>query len=727
MRSAIGRMVWALLALVVSFSLLSSRIPDREWAPYGDQSAHLLATMSLWHDHDLRFDAADLQRFDAQFPKAGGPRGAYFKQVGERQFYFAKPVLYAVFAAPLYGLFGTAGFIVLNLLALAGLVFVTVRCATPVFGQVPAQCLAAGLFLMGPAVVWAGVIHPDLLGAALLAVGGYLVLRSGPAWRLCLGGLLLGMAFYERPPLMALYPSVLIVAGSVLGRRLGWVLLGSVVGWAAPSLVNLLQDAHLLAYQGNRFGVWSRPFPFEAGWALPQGKDYNHLFELRRLWMAVQANWPLLPEKLLDFLVGRQTGILLYYPVALLFLVTALWRGSAAARLLCAGLGVYWLLNTLAFPTNGFGGAQSYGSRYLLQAMPVLILALPFVRGLPVADGRWLHLPAVVALGLTGLFQHGTLPPSSALVARPTVFLTQAPAQWFPLETSLLPYMPIDSPGFEWRPERSTTSLYRIEGFDNGLLPLDAPANRSEITVFQHDSRDPLSTLSLASSVDAAGVLTHAGRPVWQGALRAGQPASIPVSPALLSRQAFDMISNKPVRWGTFALEVRTASPGPSAVAEIGFAVPGSTARTPWAQDIRPASFGEAGITARFGWGASEPWGRWTVGRYAELSLALAPVAAQEPLRLVLQATAFVPPGAPAQSFEISVNGGPPTPWRFPNAELQRLRLAVPPGGATGVVRVGIAVRQPLSPQAHGLGPDPRPLGLGLRSLRLEPDTGTLP
>ncbi|MFP8780619.1 hypothetical protein [Hydrogenophaga sp. RWCD_12] len=726
MKAAIVRVVWALLALAVSASLLSNRVPDREWVPFGDQSAHLLATMSLWNDQDLRFDAGDLHRFDAQFPQAGGPRGAYFKQVGEQRFYFAKPVLYAVLAAPLYGLLGTAGFIVLNLVALGILVFVTVRCATPVFGSLAGQLLAAGLFLIGPAVVWAGVIHPDLFAAALLAMGSFIVLRPGVAWRLCLGGLLLGMAFYERPPLLAVFPFLLFVAAPVLGRRLGWALLGASIGWAGPSFVNLLQDAHLLAYQGNRFGVWARPFPFEAGWVLPTGRDYNHIFDLRHLWGAVRTNWPLLPEKLLDFLIGRQTGILLYFPVALLFLATALWRGNRAARLLCAGVGVYWLLNTLAFPTNGFGGAQSYGSRYLLQVIPVLIVALLFVRREPSGQtGPWRHWPVIGALGLAALFQHGTLPPSAALVARPAMFLTQAPAIWFPLETSLLPYMPIDSPGFELRPDRTTTSLYRIEGFEQGLMPLQAAVNHAQFTVFQHDSRDPLPELSLVSSVDAAGALMHAGLPVWQGALRAGVPTPVRVPSHELSRHAFDMISNAPLRWGTFAVELRTASFGPTALAEIVFAAPKSAARTPWAQDIAPTQFGESGVASRFGWGSPEPWGVWTLGHYAEL--ALEPASAEQPMDLVLEATAFVPPGAPAQSFDVSVNGGKAVAWRFSNSDVQRLRMAVPPLGPTGVLRVGIAVRQPRSPSAHGAGPDERLLGLGLRSLRLEPATGTPP
>lgn len=726
MKSAIVRVAWALLALAVSASLLFTRVPDREWVPYGDQSAHLLATMSLWHDQDLRFDAGDLQRFDAQFPKAGGPRGAYFKQVGEQRLYFAKPVLYAVFAAPLYGLLGTAGFVVLNLVALGVLVLVTVRCATPVFGPLAGQLSAAGLFLIGPAVVWAGVIHPDLFAAALLAMGSFIVLRPGAAWRLCLGGLLLGMAFYERPPLLAVFPFLLFAAVPVLGRRLGWALLGASIGWAGPSLVNLLQDAHLLAYQGNRFGVWARPFPFEAGWVLPTGRDYNHIFDLRRLWEAIGMNWPLLPEKLVDFLMGRQTGILLYFPVALLFLATALWRGGRAARLLCAGVGVYWLLNTLAFPTNGFGGAQSYGSRYLLQVIPVLIVALLFVRREPpVVVGPSRHWPVIGALGLAVLFQHGTQPPSAALVARPAVYLTQAPARWFPLETSLLPYMPIDSPGFELRPERSSTSIYRIEGFDHGLMPLRAGANQALFTVFQHDGRGPLPALSLIASVDAAGALMHEGRPVWQGALRAGQPTLVQLPPAVLSRHAFDMISNASVRWGTFALELRTASSGPTALAEIVFATPTPTARTPWARDITPSGFGQAGVAARFGWGSPEPWGMWTLGHYAEL--AMEPASTGEPMDLVLEATAFVPPGAPAQSFDVSVNGGKAVPWRFSNSDVQRLRLAVPPLGPNGVLRVGIAVRQPLSPSVHMGGPDERLLGLGLRSLRLEPATGTPP
>jgi hypothetical protein len=56
------------LLLVAAYGL---PLPDE---PVADEATHLLATASLWHDHDLRFDDRDLARGYAVWPGAG-PRG----------------------------------------------------------------------------------------------------------------------------------------------------------------------------------------------------------------------------------------------------------------------------------------------------------------------------------------------------------------------------------------------------------------------------------------------------------------------------------------------------------------------------------------------------------------------------------------------------------------------------------------------------------------------------
>ena len=106
----------AFLAAVASFD----RVPAP--GPLGDEATEALMVASLAHDHDLRFDAADLERSYSWF--TSGPRGlALGSADGGVTRRFARSPVFAVVAWPWYAVFGPRGILLLNALlcvALAG-------------------------------------------------------------------------------------------------------------------------------------------------------------------------------------------------------------------------------------------------------------------------------------------------------------------------------------------------------------------------------------------------------------------------------------------------------------------------------------------------------------------------------------------------------------------------------------------------------------------------------
>src|SRR4029079_11561198 len=83
--------------------------------PVGDQAADVLMVASLAHDHDLRFEAADLERSYSWF--TSGPRGLVLASAdGGATRSFARPGTFAVVALPWYAVFGPRGILVFNCL-----------------------------------------------------------------------------------------------------------------------------------------------------------------------------------------------------------------------------------------------------------------------------------------------------------------------------------------------------------------------------------------------------------------------------------------------------------------------------------------------------------------------------------------------------------------------------------------------------------------------------------
>ena len=76
------------------------------------------------------------------------------------------------------------------------------------------------------------------------------------------------------------------------------------------------------------------------------------------------------------FFTGRHSGLLVYFPLALVLVYCLLRRPDRVGLALLAGVAALSLFYLVYMPQNYFGGATFLGNRYFLVAYPALVLAL---------------------------------------------------------------------------------------------------------------------------------------------------------------------------------------------------------------------------------------------------------------------------------------------------------------------------------------------------------------
>ncbi len=95
--------------------------------PAGDEATSVMIVQSLWHDHDLTYRQADLDRAERIWE--GGPAGlTLFTDDGGRTLRYGGPLAYPLAALPFYALFGVRGIALFNMalfLAMAGAALLT--------------------------------------------------------------------------------------------------------------------------------------------------------------------------------------------------------------------------------------------------------------------------------------------------------------------------------------------------------------------------------------------------------------------------------------------------------------------------------------------------------------------------------------------------------------------------------------------------------------------------
>lgn len=360
--------------------------------PVADEAGYLMITQSLWHDHDLRYEAKDLARAYQLWDQ--GPYGLILlTQDNGHTLFYGKPFVYPLFALPFYAVFGPQGLIVFNM-ALVLAIFWT---AWSMFGRAGKShgLLLAGFVFGSAYFAYTFWLHPEVFNGACIffALAAWHAVRKKERLRprelslLAGAGLLIAAVFLSK--------EVLVILGLPIGIDLlvsrRWKGLAAFV--AAGALVGLA----LIALQWRTTGTWSpyrdaqrssfdKSFPLEGTdrfFDLYPGTSFGS-------WSGIEVSTTpkILLRDLGYFFVGRHTGLLPYFPFALLALLSYLFgpkdRSHHLLLLAVAGYSVFFLL---VRPDNFHGGAGFLGNRYFASIYPALLF-LP---------ARWLGGGALVA------------------------------------------------------------------------------------------------------------------------------------------------------------------------------------------------------------------------------------------------------------------------------------------------------------------------------------------
>ncbi|HEV8578355.1 MAG TPA: hypothetical protein VGX68_04675 [Thermoanaerobaculia bacterium] len=420
----------ALLLLGLAASLAGVRSP----LPAGDEATSVMMIQSLWHDHDLAYREADLERANRIWD--GGPAGlTLFTDDGGKTLRYGRPLAYPLAALPFYALMGLRGIAVFNMalfLAMTGAALWFWRRETGL-----ATLFVCGFFFASAAFACAFRLEPEvfLMACGFFPLLAWQALRKRPEWRrshlaaFAGAGVLLGAASMSSPLLALLGLPILVD----LAARRRWrgalaIVTGALLAIGGLALLQRVGTHEWSAYGGAQRRTFEAEFPLESPRDLWQGYGAETAAGTSS---DLAAGLKLLPRNLGYIFAGRFTGLLPYFPFALFAL--GLYVASPKDRsrhLLLGALGVYVLAVLLAHPHDFAGAAGFLGSRYLAAIYPAFL----FLPG-RIAVRRSLVLPFAAAALWTVLAVAGSLPRLA-----PEAVYADAPAfQRLPLELTLLP------------------------------------------------------------------------------------------------------------------------------------------------------------------------------------------------------------------------------------------------------------------------------------------------
>jgi len=361
----------ALLLLTLAGVLAGLRPP----APAGDEATPVMIVQSLWHDHDLAYREGDLRRAERIWD--AGPSGlTLFTNDGGKTLRYGRPLAYPLATLPFYAAFGLTGIALFNM----ALFLAMAIAALWHFAEEPrpARLLVAGFFFASAAFAYAFRLETEVFLMACLyfpllvwrRVREYPERRPGHL-ALAAAGLLLGAAVTSSPLLaLAALPIPIDLAARRRWRGLAALLAGVILAAGLLALTQRAATGSWTASGGAQRRTFVSEFPLQSPNDLWQG--YGAAPAERPTTLA--ASLRLLPRDLEYLLAGRFTGLLPYFPFALLAILLYLPGPQDRSRhLLAAGLLAYALAVVLIHPRDFAGEPGFLGSRYLALVYPAFL------------------------------------------------------------------------------------------------------------------------------------------------------------------------------------------------------------------------------------------------------------------------------------------------------------------------------------------------------------------
>ncbi len=363
---------------------------------WGDEGTYVAMTESLVRDHDLLFGAID--REWATTGTHGVPVTVILQQT-EMGISYSKPIVYPLLAAPLLSTMGEWGMVATNLLLLGLALVLAWHHLSRLGHPVDAIWMLASFAFCSALLPYIGWQMSDLAQAAITLSGLLWVL--GPVQRreardsarsAVLGGVFLGLAVAMRYPAAALVAATM--GALLLHRKLRRCALFAVAVVLTFLAVNGITKG--LIGEANPYKAVRSSFNAQTGYPV---RDSDRSYERFTTGLATQsATWtpPALTRRTaystLYFFIGRHSGLIAYFPIALVLLVYCLRRPSRVGLMMLAGVGMISGFYLIWMPDNYFGGSTFIGNRYFLGAFPALLVAL---RRLP--SPRFLAVAWIVA------------------------------------------------------------------------------------------------------------------------------------------------------------------------------------------------------------------------------------------------------------------------------------------------------------------------------------------
>jgi hypothetical protein len=488
-----GLVVAALFLCVYGTFALTVDVPRATYGFKSDEATYYMQGLSLVHDWDLTYRKEDLVRVWREFPS--GPAGVFLKRGSKidgrpdparSRFFYGKSFIYPLFAAPLIAVFGTNGFLLLNVVCLAlvlvcGYLFLHAR--APAW---PSAILAAGFVMASVVPVYVVQIMPEVFTFSVCFLAYFCWLYKE-------------VAAPERSPrgTQWLFTSKSDVAMAMLLGIATFSKITNALLFAAPGLVWMsrlrlsrakagvsssgffLAIPAFLVVAGGLFGInmaisgdWNYQgggpevrkayyyeFPFQNDVPVHQlGVSKSRDTAMTQVIFNPRTFRSNLFHNLEYFFIGRYAGLLPYFFPgfsAMLLMLSAPrrrpgWQWLVLGTALASGL-----VFLIATPYTWSGGGV--GNRYFFGGYSVMLFVMPAMESIAAALVPWIVGALFVAPAVLNPFTASF---------RPADLAKAGPLRALPIELTLLNDLPVFSEG----EARSRVEFGNVSGSDPAFL-----------------------------------------------------------------------------------------------------------------------------------------------------------------------------------------------------------------------------------------------------------------